>query len=181
MVSENPWDYPALPFTFRNRNRLIAGLAKATLIVEAGLPSGTFSTADEALSAGKDVLVVPGAITSSTSAGSNRLLYQGAAPIVDDDSFHDILFDLFSCLKPQDCASAARASEARSAKGDPLLHALQAQPMRMDQILSSVSVPKSKGTAQSWIMLRLAELERDGLIARYPDGRFGPMKPRDSF
>lgn len=68
---------PPLPFTFRARNRIIAGLARATLIVEAGLPSGTFSTADDALSAGREVWAVPGPITSETSRGSNRLIYQG--------------------------------------------------------------------------------------------------------
>ena len=69
VASEFPWHYPPKPFMFRKRNRLIAGLARATLIVEAGLPSGTFSTADEALAANKDVLAVPGSIFSATSAG----------------------------------------------------------------------------------------------------------------
>ena len=60
---------------------------RATLIVEAGLPSGTFSTADEALGANKDVLAVPGSIFSATSAGSNMLLAQGAMPIVSKEVF----------------------------------------------------------------------------------------------
>lgn len=67
VVSEHDWEFPPLPYTFRARNRIIAGLARATLIVEAGLPSGTFSTADEALAANREVLVVPGPITSPTS------------------------------------------------------------------------------------------------------------------
>ena len=71
VVSERPWDHPPMPYAFRARNRLIAGLARATLIVEAGLPSGTFSTADEALAANREVLVVPGAITSASSRGAN--------------------------------------------------------------------------------------------------------------
>ena len=58
VVSEHEWDFPPQPHTFRARNRLIAGLSRATLIVEAGLPSGTFSTADEALLAGREVWVV---------------------------------------------------------------------------------------------------------------------------
>lgn len=102
VVSEHAWDAPALPQQFRTRNRLIAGLARATLIVEAGLPSGTFSTADEALAAGRDVLVVPGAINSASSKGANRLLVQGAFPVVDDESFSDVLFSVFGCLKMQD-------------------------------------------------------------------------------
>ena len=101
LVSEHPWDFPPVPYAFRARNRLIAGLSRATLIVEAGLPSGTFSTADEALSAGREVFVVPGAITSASSRGANRLLYQGAVPIVDDESFQDALFSVFGLLKQE--------------------------------------------------------------------------------
>ena len=54
VASEHPWDVAPRPWMFRLRNRLIASLARATLIVEAGLPSGTFSTADEALAAGRE-------------------------------------------------------------------------------------------------------------------------------
>lgn len=95
VASEFPWHYPPKPFMFRKRNRLIAGLARATLIVEAGLPSGTFSTADEALAANKDVLAVPGSIFSATSAGSNMLLAQGAMPIVSKEVLDSAIMSLF--------------------------------------------------------------------------------------
>lgn len=95
VVSEQPWDCASRPYMFRQRNRLIAALARATLIVEAGLPSGTFSTADEALAAGRDVLAVPGPITSPSSRGANRLIYQGATAVVDDNAFEDVLCNLF--------------------------------------------------------------------------------------
>ena len=95
VASEFPWHYPPKPFMFRKRNRLIAGLARATLIVEAGLPSGTFSTADEALAANKDVLAVPGSIFSATSAGSNMLLAQGAMPVVSKEVFDSAIMSLF--------------------------------------------------------------------------------------
>ena len=178
VASEYEWEYPPLPYGFRERNRLIAGLARATLIVEAGLPSGTFSTADEALAASKDVLVIPGAITSSTSAGSNRLLYQGATPVVDDETFSDILFDLFGCLKMEQIPGSANAPgglKAIAYREDPLYQALMAQPMRKEQMLGSVRVPKGED-GRIWIAVRLAELEADGLVARYPDGRYGPAK-----
>ena len=87
LASEHPWNQEPRAFMFRARNRLIAGLAKATLIVEAGLPSGTFSTADYALDCNREVLAIPGAITSKNSMGANRLIYQGAIPIIDDASF----------------------------------------------------------------------------------------------
>ncbi len=68
---------PPQPHTFRARNRPLQGLSRATLIVEAAA-SGTFSTADEALLAGRGGMGGAGAITSAASKGANRLLYQGA-------------------------------------------------------------------------------------------------------
>ncbi len=175
VVSENEWDFPALPYTFRQRNRLIAGLARATLIVEAGLPSGTFSTADEALAASKDVLVVPGAITSATSAGSNRLLYQGATPIVDEETFDDVLCGLFGLLR-QECCPAEGHGSAETGK-DPLLSALLANPLRIDEIMA-LDIGKKQGGPDraAYLNLHLSELEASGEIARFPDGRYGPAK-----
>ena len=115
VVSEHEWDFPPQPHTFRARNRLIAGLSRATLIVEAGLPSGTFSTADEALLAGREVWVVPGAITSAASKGANRLLYQGALPIVDDEAFADALFSTFGCPEGAAGRGCGRSRQGESA------------------------------------------------------------------
>lgn len=125
LVSEQPWDTPPLPYMFRERNRLIAGLAQAVLIVEAGLPSGTFSTADEALDLGKEVLAVPGPITSPASAGSNMLIAQGAVPMVDGTAFAQALAALpdrrerFAPLRapaPDLAESLARAGDHAHAK-----------------------------------------------------------------
>ena len=167
IVSEHSWSFPPKPYTFRLRNRLIAGLAKAVLIVEAGLPSGTFSTADEALSAGREVLVVPGAITSATSQGANRLMYQGARPIVDDESFEDALFDIFGQLK---YASSARIADEEE---DPVLRALLAEPLPLDR-LYEIADAGYGNDARSKLMEVLVEAEAAGLIARQPDGRWGP-------
>ena len=186
VVSEHAWDAPALPQQFRTRNRLIAGLARATLTVEAGLPSGTFSTADEALAAGRDVLVVPGAINSASSKGANRLLVQGAFPVVDDESFFDVLFSVFGCLKMQDAdelggkGGQAGSPGSRGARGasraatDPVTAALQAEPLGMEQLYELASEHCGKRDARAWLMERLAVGEQAGSFARYPDGRWGP-------
>ncbi|WP_283171002.1 DNA-processing protein DprA [Curtanaerobium respiraculi] len=181
VVSEREWSFPALPYTFRERNRLIAGLARAVLIVEAGLPSGTFSTADEALAANRDVLVVPGAITSPTSAGSNQLMHQGAYPVVSGEAFEDALSRIFP-IAEQEAPSGtgdpyARFTDVPERRRDVLLEALLADPMRMDDILRTVPplLPHEEEPV-AHINVHLAELERDKLIARYPDGRYGPCK-----
>lgn len=182
VVSEHPWGFPPKPYTFRARNRLIAGLAKATLIVEAGLPSGTFSTADEALAAGREVLVVPGAITAPTSRGANRLLCQGASPVVDDESFADMLFAVFGCLRQERApapgtgaaggASAAAGAAARLA-ADPVVAALLAEPLGMEELLGIARAHCGGEEPVGWLSERLVEAQRGGLVAQYPDGRYG--------
>lgn len=173
LVSEHPWGTDPRPWMFRERNRIIAALARATLIVEAGLPSGTFSTADEALAAAREVLVVPGAITAASSRGANRLLYQGASPVVDDESFKDALFSLFGCLKRPDGDAPGR-KRRRAAPADPLLAALSAEPLGMDELLEVARRHAGGQDARSWLAVRLAEAEASGAAARYPDGRWGP-------
>lgn len=173
VVSEHAWDQPPLPYRFRERNRLIAGLARATLIVEAGLPSGTFSTADEALAASRDVLVVPGAITASSSRGANRLIYQGATPIIDDETFEDELFSLFGCLKQESYVSEVN-TPAPAASDDPLVAALRAEPLGMEQLFVIAQEHCGERSPRGWLMERLVEGERAGLFVRHPDGRWGP-------
>jgi DNA processing protein len=73
-VEPAPWRFPA-------RNRIIAGLAAVTIVVEARERSGALITADLALEEGREVFAVPGEITSGLSAGTNRLLALGAAPL----------------------------------------------------------------------------------------------------
>lgn len=171
IVSERPWDFHPLPYTFRARNRLIAGLADAVLIVEAGLPSGTFSTADEALDAGKEVLVVPGAITSNASRGSNRLLFQGATPVVDDESFEDVLFRVCGVFRRPVSKGFMATSD------DPVLAAVLAQPLDGDALLALARDAYGDKEARASLMRLLAEAEAQGLVARQPDGKWAPVVP----
>lgn len=71
--------------SFQRRNRLISGLAKVTVVVEAGVGSGALITADTALAQGREVMAVPGPITSLVSVGANRLIRDGAAPLLELD------------------------------------------------------------------------------------------------
>lgn len=98
IVSEQEWDFDPVPYLFRKRNRVITGLSRALLVVEAGLPSGSFAAAEYAREAGRAVWAIPGAITSLNSMGVNRMIYQGAVPIIDDDTFKDQLFAVFGTV-----------------------------------------------------------------------------------
>ncbi len=74
VVSETPPDAPATRLRFAARRRLLAGLARGVVVVEAGLRSGALGSADAAARLGRPVMVVPGPVTSATSAGCHRLL-----------------------------------------------------------------------------------------------------------
>ena len=185
VVSEFDWAQPPLPFMFRTRNRLIAGLARATLIVEAGMPSGTFSTADDALQAGKEVWAVPGAITSEKSAGANYLIAQGATPIIDDNAFLEALFGVFGCMRSDDDKGKETAQLPALDRLDegirPLVEALLAEPMRLEDIhrLSARYLASmDEDTRRRTVMRGLTNAETLGIITRYADGKLGGVVPR---
>ena len=96
-----PWRFPA-------RNRIVAVLCAATVVVEARERSGALITADLALEEGREVFVVPGEITSSLSAGTNDLLKLGASPLT---SAADVLSCFGIDLEP--AVAAVEGTEAR--------------------------------------------------------------------
>ena len=91
VVSEYPPQTGAMARNFPQRNRIISGLTKIVVVVEAGKRSGTLITANQALDNGRDVFVVPGNITSPLSEGTNNLIKEGCAVVTE---VNDILFEL---------------------------------------------------------------------------------------
>ena len=83
--------------SFPRRNRLISGLARVTVVVEAAEGSGALITAGTALDQGRDVMVVPGNITSPSSVGANRLIRDGAEPLLSSD---DLLAHYPEAIRP---------------------------------------------------------------------------------
>lgn len=155
VVSEVPFGEEPRRYAFVRRNRIIAGLARAVLVVEAGLPSGTFSTADAALDAGRDVLAVPGSIFSASSAGANRLIRQGAQAVTD-------VTELAAALGCEGVDAVRAGEESVEA-----LRVLVADPMRPDDFARALGLDVVSAART------LGVLEAQGLIARYPDGRYG--------
>ena len=99
IISEFPPGMPPVSGNFPARNRIIAGLSKMVVVVEAGKKSGTLITADLALDYGRDVFVVPGNVTSALSKGTNELIKQGC-PIITEGN--DILIALGIAYKEEE-------------------------------------------------------------------------------
>jgi len=91
LISPFPPTYPAAPFTFPTRNRIMAGLSHAVLIIEATEKSGTLITARMAVDYNRDVGIVPGSIFAPGSRGPHQFLALGATPIFDASSLHTFL------------------------------------------------------------------------------------------
>jgi DNA processing protein len=165
VVSERPWGAPPTRWAFSRRNRIIAGLSAATLVVEASLPSGTFSTADHAADAGRDVYCVPGSIFAPECRGSNRLIRQGATPITD---VSELASALDSALGPPPAGLFVSGFELTDPDKDPVLRALLVDPMRPDDLAHALALDIVT------VARHVGSLEARGLVARYPDGRYGP-------
>ena len=141
-VEPAPWRFPA-------RNRIVAGLAAATVVVEAREGSGALITADFALEEGREVFAVPGEITSALAAGTNALLRLGATPLT---TTADVL----------EAYGLEAAEEARPEVGPvatQLLDRLRESPAAADDLV------RATGLATSAVAAALAELELAGLVA----------------
>jgi DNA processing protein len=129
-VEPAPWRFPA-------RNRIIAGLCGATVVVEARDRSGALITADFALEEGRDVLAVPGEITSALSAGTNALLRLGATPVT---RVEDVL-ELF------DIAPAEPTTSALGPAAEALLDRLRDGALTADELVRAAGVDPAQASA----------------------------------
>jgi DNA processing protein len=140
-VEPAPWRFPA-------RNRIISGLSLAVVVVEARERSGALITVDFALEQGRDVLVVPGEITSALSAGTNALLRLGAAPAL---GVNDV-------LEAIGVIAAAPAQSAPAGHAGLVLAAVREAPASVDEIARIVVLRAAEVAAL------LTELELEGLV-----------------
>ncbi|HJN77971.1 MAG TPA: DNA-processing protein DprA [Myxococcota bacterium] len=146
LLSELPPDHPPTRFTFPRRNRIIAALARATVVVEAARRSGALHTANAANRLGRPLFAVPGPIDAPASAGCLRLLAQGAHVVTR-------LEDVLVAVRPADGGTAA------------LLGQLD-QPRSLGELALSLGAPPRE------ILGALVALELTGGIRRLPDHRY---------
>jgi DNA processing protein len=159
MLSEYPIGTPPLPPNFPLRNRIIAGLARATLVVEAALPSGSLITAKQALEAGRDVLAIPGSIHSPLSRGCHMLIKQGAKLV---DSAQDVLEEFGQVTAPK----ISTLREHGEPIEQPLLEALGYDPVSLDALSART------GRSAADLNGALLELELEGHLKRLPGQLF---------
>jgi DNA processing protein len=166
VVSEYPPGVEPAPWRFPARNRIIAGLAAATVVVEARERSGALITADFALELGRDVFAVPGEITSALSAGTNDLVRQGATPLL---SAGDVLEALgLEAAQPAPPVGLSTAADAA-------LRCLADGPRSLDELVRATAL-ESAAAAAALTELELAGLAvaADGLYRRAARGRAPP-------
>lgn len=164
LVSEYEPNVRAAPWTFPQRNRIMAGISQGALIIEAEEKSGTLITARLALDYNKNVFAVPGSIFSAPSKGSNNLLRQGATPIT---SAQDLLIELGLVNPIATEAQQPLDLTLYTPEEQEVLILLVEEPLAREDIINQVSM----STAQALTVLTVLEIkgavrERMGKIER---------------
>ena len=173
IVTELPLGALPRPLHFPLRNRIISGLSRAVVVVEARARSGSLITVRHALAQGREVFVVPGAVDGPFAAGTNQLLREGARAI---QSARDLLEDLGLWVEPESSprrrsprAVGVLASESRNGPTVPLMDRLilllSDGPRTRDALLLEAGLDPGR------LATALLELELAGRVAEDRDGR----------
>ena len=158
VVSLENWGQTPRRYAFPKRNRIIAALSQSILICEAGLRSGTFSTALAAGQMGRDLYAVPGSIFSPESMGANQLIAEGAHIIASEIDLEQRISLDFGMLRM--VGEGVPRQEGR------ILSALMSEPTRPDDLARYLAEPVTS------ILVALSDYEGAGMVKRLPDGRY---------
>lgn len=163
IVSEYPLGMPAIAANFPRRNRIISGLARAVLVVEAAAQSGSLITARTAADQGRDVFAIPGSIHSPLSKGCHLLIKQGAKLV---ESAQDVLEELQHLPLPAMAALPDTPPETASALAVRLLQAMGHDPVTPDMLAARCGVGIAAVAAE------LLALELQGQVENLPGGSY---------
>lgn len=158
LISEFPPDTPPKHWHFPSRNRIIAGLSRGVLVVEAGEGSGALITCDFALDLGIEVYAVPGSVLSPSSKGCHQLIKEGAKLV---ENAEDILQDFGLTLFPEE-----KREENLTPEETEILEILSSEPFPLEEILKKVNF--SPGS----VLAALSLLEVKGLVRSLPGNFF---------
>ena len=160
LISEFALGAPARPHNFPIRNRIIAGIAKATLVIEAAAKSGSIITAHQAIAYGRDVLVVPGSIHSPFSQGSHMLIREGAR----------LAANVGHVLEDLGLRAPARETFILTGTAGALMEQLSCDPVSADELALRLQLDPAQTQAS------LLALELAGVVERLPGGVFQRAK-----
>ena len=166
-LSEQPMGLQPMARHFPSRNRIISGLSRATIVVEAAAKSGSLITARDALDQGRDVLAVPGHPFDARAAGCNLLLRDGATLIRSAEDVIEALGPAQLPLAPPEIAEPAperRTLGETAALHSQILSRLGPSPVAEDQLIRDLSAQAAE------VAPALIDLELEGQIARRPGG-----------
>src|SRR3989304_10265486 len=156
LLSEYESDFHATPWSFPQRNRIMAGLSQGVLIIEAEEKSGTLITARMALDYNRNVFTVPGPIFSATSKGTNNLLRQGATPITcAKDLLEEIGFVEQSFRESADSGLGPSLDLTLFSPEEQALLILLDEPREREELLASLDTPP----AQTLSLLTILEIK----------------------
>lgn len=169
IVSEMPPGTAPLPELFPQRNRVISGLSLGTVVIEAGLASGSLVTARLAATQGREVYAVPGSVKHPLARGCHQLIREGAKLVESAAHVLEGLAPMAGVLADAlqlRLALADPPASARPAERDPLLVALGRDPATLEELT------RHTGQSAAQLQGRLLELELDGRIEALPGGRY---------
>ncbi len=158
LISEYPVDMAPLPAYFPIRNRIISGLSRGVLVVEAAEKSGALITVDAALEQGRDVFAIPGNADSKRSAGTNRLIKEGAKLVLNAN---DILEELGLPLGDSQAVHAP-GRPVLTPEEEKLLSCFDGEALHVDRIA------ETSGLSLSATLSTLSYLEMKKLVERIP-------------
>lgn len=165
LISDYPLGTRPLPTNFPPRNRIISGLARGTLVVEAGAGSGALITVGFALEQGRDVFAVPGSIFSRASVGTHNLLREGATPATCGNDVLEAL-DFGNIVAQQEARQDIPVDPTEAA----VLAALSAEPCHID-VLGRATGLGAAATGAALVMLELKGLARQVAPMEYVSSR----------
>lgn len=174
ILTEYPLGSPTRPWHFPRRNRLISGISLGVLVVEAGLPSGTLTTATHAMNQGREIMAVPGQVSNLQARGCHFLIKQGAALV---EETRDVIETLGPSLQRSQASftpTGAPPTQSElpldaallSPDEQAVLAALQARSSTLDELMTQSTLSISR------LASLLGLLETRGLITTTAGGRY---------